>query len=114
MIIDPEVEDAANACNSCNNCTPIGMRKKPYAITDGRFDTKKLCCETRRRETGCPVAVKIKQIREQCKTCIRNGVRDCMYHGYPASVIPKSCEYKIGIRAIDTVYDVPVLKCDGR
>ena len=45
----------------------------------------------------------------QCKNCIRNGLRDCMYHGYPTGIIPDSCAYKIGNAAIDTVYDVPTI-----
>ena len=46
---------------------------------------------------------------EECKNCIRKGKRDCMYHGYPDTTIPKSCDYKIGDAAVDTVYDVPVM-----
>jgi hypothetical protein len=50
-----------------------------------------------------------KQIRtKQCENCIRKGLRECMYHGYPEETIPKSCAYKIGDAAVDTVYDVPV------
>lgn len=45
----------------------------------------------------------------QCKTCIRDGLRDCMYHGYPPEFIPASCSYKIGTDAIETVYEVPTL-----
>ena len=32
----------------------------------------------------------------QCETCKFNGLRKCMYHGYPSEKIPSSCEYKIG------------------
>jgi hypothetical protein len=46
----------------------------------------------------------------QCDTCIRKGLRDCMYHGYPEDTIPKSCSYKIGSAAINTVYDIPVMQ----
>ena len=46
----------------------------------------------------------------QCKNCIRDGLRDCMYHGYPEDTIPRSCAYKIGNEAVNTVYDVPVIK----
>jgi hypothetical protein len=45
----------------------------------------------------------------QCDNCIRKGLRDCMYHGYPKGIIPDSCAYKIGNAAIDTVYDVPTI-----
>ena len=45
----------------------------------------------------------------QCENCIWKGLRDCMYHGYPDSEIPKSCAYKIGDAAIYTVYDVPTV-----
>ena len=40
---------------------------------------------------------------EQCDNCIRKGLRDCMYHGYPEDTIPKSCAYKIGNGAVNTV-----------
>jgi hypothetical protein len=44
----------------------------------------------------------------QCGNCIRKGLRDCMYHGYPEDTIPPSCSYKIGNEAVDTAYDVPI------
>jgi hypothetical protein len=46
---------------------------------------------------------------KQCENCIRKGLRDCMYHGYPENNIPISCQYKIGNAAVDTVYDIPTL-----
>ena len=36
----------------------------------------------------------------QCNTCMFNGKRECMYHGYPDETIPSSCEYKIGKHAV--------------
>ena len=45
---------------------------------------------------------------KQCVNCIRRGLRECMYHGYPEETIPLSCAYKIGDAAVNTVYDVPV------
>jgi hypothetical protein len=48
-------------------------------------------------------------VLEQCDNCIRKGLRDCMYHGYPEGIIPNSCAYKIGNAAVDTVYDIPTL-----
>ena len=56
-----EIEEAAKSCHNCDNCIPIGKRGKRNGIHDGRFDTKEKCCETRRRETGCPVATRIDQ-----------------------------------------------------
>ena len=46
----------------------------------------------------------------QCKTCIRNGLRECMYHGYPEDTIPFACSYKIGNNALRTVYEIPVFR----
>jgi len=46
----------------------------------------------------------------QCDNCVRNGLRECMYHGYPENTIPESCAYKIGNAALRTVYDVPVMR----
>jgi hypothetical protein len=60
-----EIELASKTCHNCDNCVPIGKRDKRNAIRDGRFDTKEKCCETGRRETGCPVATKIQQRRNQ-------------------------------------------------
>ncbi|MDD3019833.1 MAG: hypothetical protein PHX61_02485 [Alphaproteobacteria bacterium] len=60
-----EVEEAAKCCHNCERCIPLGKRKGRAAIYDGRFDTKEKCCETRRRVTGCPIAVQIKQRRER-------------------------------------------------
>jgi len=68
-----EIEMAATSCKNCDNCTPIGCRDKKNSIRDGRFDTKEKCCETRRRETGCPVAIKIKHRLEQER--IANDIR---------------------------------------
>jgi hypothetical protein len=107
------LSEKVGQCHNCNNCIPIGQRKKPDRISDGRFDTKEKCCHTRSSTTGCPVAIKVKELRErienQCGNCIREGLRDCMYHGYPEDTIPKSCAYKIGDAAVNTVYDVPIL-----
>ena len=36
----------------------------------------------------------------QCNTCMFDGKRECMYHGYPDETIPSSCEYKIGKYAV--------------
>ena len=36
----------------------------------------------------------------QCNTCMFDGKRECMYHGYPDDTIPQSCEYKIGKHAV--------------
>ena len=36
----------------------------------------------------------------QCNTCMFDGKRGCMYHGYPDETIPTSCEYKIGKHAV--------------
>ena len=48
----------------------------------------------------------------QCDNCVRNGLRECRYHGYPEDTIPESCAYKIGNSALRTVtaYDVPVMR----
>ena len=46
---------------------------------------------------------------KQCENCLRKGLRECMYHAYPNDTIPKSCSYKIGNSAVDTVYDVPTV-----
>ena len=46
---------------------------------------------------------------EQCDNCVRNGLRECMYHGYPEDTIPESCAYKIGNAALRTVYEVPTI-----
>jgi hypothetical protein len=48
-------------------------------------------------------------VLEQCENCIRKGLRECMYHGYPDNTIPASCSYKIGDAAVDTVYNVPTV-----
>ena len=32
---------------------------------------------------------------EQCEDCRLNGLRLCMYHGYPNNVIPPICDYRI-------------------
>jgi len=37
----------------------------------------------------------------QCRTCINVGKRSCMYHGCPEDTIPESCEYKIGVSALE-------------
>jgi hypothetical protein len=47
--------------------------------------------------------------QEQCENCIRNGLRECVFHGYPDGIIPSSCAYKIGNAAVNTVYDVPTI-----
>lgn len=36
----------------------------------------------------------------QCNSCMFDGKRECMYHGYPEETIPCSCEYKIGTYAV--------------
>ena len=36
----------------------------------------------------------------QCKTCIFDGRRECIEHGYPDDCIKQSCEFKIGILAV--------------
>lgn len=36
----------------------------------------------------------------QCNTCMFDGKRECMYHGYPDETIPVSCAYKIGAFAV--------------
>lgn len=64
-----QLEDAISQCQhvkeSCKGCILIGKRRKPHCITDRRFDTKERCCYTRSHETGCPVSIRIKQLREQ-------------------------------------------------
>lgn len=51
----------------------------------------------------------MQRCEQQCDNCIRKGLRDCMYHGYPEDTIPESCAYKIGDAAVLTVYDVPTM-----
>ena len=31
----------------------------------------------------------------QCEDCLLNGLRLCMYHGYPGETIPPICDYRI-------------------
>jgi hypothetical protein len=57
--------ESAKQCHRCDTCTPIGKRGKRNGIHDGRFDTKEMCCNTRVSETGCPVSVRIKELRKQ-------------------------------------------------
>lgn len=38
--------------------------------------------------------------RIQCKTCIFDGRRECIDHGYPDDCIKPSCEFKIGVLAV--------------
>ena len=39
------------------------------------------------------------KVLKECKTCLLEGTRACMYHGYPDNTIPKSCRCKVGIDA---------------
>jgi hypothetical protein len=107
--LDNTISDEITKCHNCDSCIPIGQRNKPCRISDGRFDTKEKCCHTRVNGGECPAKLRVLRRTKQCETCIRNGLRDCMYHGYPYDTIPVSCEYKIGVAAVDTVYDVPVV-----
>ena len=40
------------------------------------------------------------RITEQCKSCIFDGRRECIQHGYPEDCIPPSCDFKIGKLAV--------------
>jgi hypothetical protein len=48
----------------------------------------------------------------QCATCIHSEKRSCIYHGYPESTIPESCEYKIGIYAELAMIDLRGTRLD--
>lgn len=84
----------------CESCADKKENKNQRNCICDKFTT----CEE------CLNAVKDGQDKvhtKQCENCIRKGLRDCMYHGYPDDTIPISCSYKIGNAAVDTVYDVP-------
>ena len=72
---------------------------------DCAFDSDKVMDDVRSR----PYTNEREKVHtKQCVNCIRRGLRECMYHGYPEETIPLSCAYKIGDAAVNTVYDVPV------
>jgi hypothetical protein len=96
-----ELEEAINEeCVGKNDGCPPGHLKEMHDSGNKIIDKVRLR----------PTLDKRGDIRQvQCENCIRKGLRDCMYHGYPDGTIPRSCSYKIGDAAVDTVYDVPIL-----
>jgi hypothetical protein len=59
-----------------------------------------------RNQEGCKECLQDTRTRphtpapEQCETCIFDGRRECISHGYPEETIPSSCQYKIGTLAV--------------
>lgn len=71
-------------------------------------EANKIAEETYQNITGNPVQSSTQLIPMakqgpnliQCKTCIFDGRRECIEHGYPDDCIKQSCEFKIGILAV--------------
>lgn len=106
MTFKPRSKPAPSLCAECNHAV---YHKKEWFVCRRNCVQHSLTDSCMKPEWFTRAEYRPMSSIRQCENCIRKGLRECMYHGYPEEAIPTVCGYKIGDMAINTVYDVPTI-----